>query len=87
MVNHEDQLWSNHIYCCNTKFLKEVVLPLLKYNRKTNPNLDIMYQGLEETLVFVEKLEGNDGNINNLIKQLKSRVIFSGGGNFFHNKK
>jgi hypothetical protein len=84
-VNHSDQNWSNHIYMCNTKFLKDIVLPLLKYNRDTNPSLDVKYQGLEDTLCFPEKINSNI-KINELIGEFKTRHILSGGGNFFHNK-
>ena len=85
-VKNEDQKWSNHIYVCNTIFLKEVILPILKFNRDTNPNLDIRYQGLEDTLCFPEKILNNNNGINEKIVLLKQRVIFSGGGNFYHNK-
>jgi hypothetical protein len=85
-VNSEDQRWSNHIYACNTNFLKEVVLPLLKFNRETNNKLDLRYQGLEDTLSFPETMLGKNSDINILISKMKERVVFSGGGNFYHNK-
>ena len=85
-VNFNHQRWSNHIYACNTKFLKQVILPLLIYNRETNTNLDIQYQGLEETLCFPDKYFGNNYEIDLIINKLKELKIISGGGNFFHNK-
>ena len=85
-VANTDQRWSNHIYACNTKFLKEIIIPILKYNKDTNPNLDIKYQGLEDTLCFPENILNKNDGINEKINILKKRVIFSGGGNFYHNK-
>jgi len=84
-VKNEDQRWSNHIYACNTKFLKKIVLPIIKFHRDINPFLDIKYHGLEETLWFPEKIL-NCNKINKKISILKKRVIFSGGGNFYHNR-
>lgn len=85
-VNNNEQIWSNHIYACNTIFLKEIIIPILKFNRDTNTNLDIKYQGLEDTLCFPENILNTNNEINEKIKLLKKRIIFSGGGNFYHNK-
>jgi len=85
-LNNNDQRWSNHIYACNTEYLKDIIIPLLKFNCEINIDLDIIYQGLEDTLCFPEKIVSKDNNINKLINKLKERVIFSGGGNFYHNK-
>jgi len=82
----DDQNWSNHIHVCNTKYLKEVILPLLRYNRDYNKNLDVKYQGLEDTLIFPDKIPNPNEYIKNLIKLHSKRKIYSGGGNFYHNK-
>ena len=82
-----DQRWSNHIYACNTEFLQKVVVPLLKHSRDNNPKLDRRYQGLEETLIFPEKIPNQTNTIKELINLYNQRHIYSGGGNFFHNKK
>lgn len=86
LVNYLDQHWSNHIHICNIKFLKEVVLPLLKFNIETNIDLDIKYQGLEDVLINPYKYQGKNSYIDELINKLKRRIIIAGGGNFFHNK-
>lgn len=86
MCNNDDQLWSNHIYACNTKFLKEIIVPILKFNCKINPTLDIKYQGLEDTLANINQMLGKDPSIDKLIEEYKKRIILSGGGNFFHKK-
>lgn len=85
-VNYKDQLWSNHIYACNTSYLKEIIIPILKFNYDTNNDLDTSYQGLEDTLCFPENIINKNIHIDSLINKLKERVIFSGGGNFYHNK-
>jgi len=85
VFNNSDQNWSNHIYICNTSFLKDIVVPILKHNVLTNQNLDIRYQGLEETLQNPDKIQFNL-EIHKLINLLKMRTILTGGGNFFHNK-
>lgn len=84
---YQDQFWSNHIYACNTNYLKEIVLPLLIHNRDNNKELDIKYQGLEDTLNFTDKIPNQSERIKELIVKHNMRKIYSGGGNFFHNKK
>lgn len=86
LVNNHDQKWSNHIYAINTTFLKDVVLPILKFNIENNLDIDIMYQGLEEILINTYKYKGQDNKIDKLITELDKRVIIAGGGNFYHNK-
>jgi len=86
VVNNDDQLWSNHIYACNTSFLKNIILPLLKHNKDTNNTLDIKYQGLEDTFNNIDSIRHKDERIQFLIEEYKKRKIYSGGGNFFHNK-
>ena len=83
-----DQYWSNHIYACNTKYLKEIVVPILKHNRDYNNKLDIKYQGLEDTLNLVFNIPALDKNekIIDLIEIHRKRNIYSGGGNFYHFK-
>ena len=82
----QDQMWSNHIHVCNTKYLKEIVIPLLKYNRDHNPKLDVKYQGLEDTLNFTQDIPNPPENIKKLIEEHHKRTIYSGGGNFYHHK-
>jgi len=82
----KDQLWSNHIYACNTEYLQNVVVPLLKHNRDHNEVLDVKYQGLEDTLNFTEQIPNVTAHISDLITKHKMRKIYSGGGNFYHNK-
>ncbi len=86
--NSLDQNWSNHIYGCNTKYLKEIVVPILKHNRDYNKKLDIKYQGLEDTLNLIGNIPELDKNekIIDLIETHKKRNIYSGGGNFYHVK-
>jgi len=88
IFNLIDQSWCNHIYGCNTKYLKEIVVPILKHNRDHNKNLDILYQGLEDTLNFTSNIPDLDKNENiiNLIEIHKKRKTYSGGGNFYHFK-
>jgi len=86
IVDFKDQRWSNHIYVSNTDFLKKVILPLLKFNRDTNQQLDIRYQGLEDTLCYPEKIKGKNEEIDKIIEKFKNLKIISGGGNFFHNR-
>lgn len=86
-VNSDGQLWSNHIYACKTEFLKTVIIPILKFNISNNKNLDVRYQGLEDTLINFRTLKGINPTIDPLISRLESRTVFSGGGNFYHNKK
>jgi len=86
IFNNEDQVWSNHIYACNTNFLKNIIIPLLKHNRDNNFKLDIKYQGLESTLVDIDNIPNKNEYIINLIEEYKKRKIYSGGGNFYHNK-
>jgi hypothetical protein len=86
-VSSKHQKWSNHIYICNIYYLKNVVVPLLLHNKKYNEKLDIKYQGLEDTLNNVNDIPNKDKNIDELIKMHLERQIFTGGGNFFHNKK
>ena len=83
----QDQCWSNHIYACNTNYLKEIVLPLLIHNRDNNKELDIKYQGVEDTLNLTDKIPNQSERIKELIVKHNMRKICSGGGNFFHNKK
>jgi hypothetical protein len=85
-VKYSDQKWSNHIYVCNTEYLKTYIVPLLKYYLENNLVSDIIYQGLEDVLNNPEKLYGIHRELNTLINNFKSRLIFSGGGNFYHNK-
>ena len=84
--NTQDQYWSNHIYACNTKYLKEVVIPLLKHNRDNNKALDVKYQELEDTLNFTDKIPNQTEYIKELIVKHNMRNIYSGGGNFYHKK-
>jgi hypothetical protein len=84
-VSREHQKWSNHIYMCNTSYLKNVVVPLLKYTITNNNNLDIIYQGLEDALNNCNVYSDID-EIKELIILHNKRTIYSGGGNFFHNK-
>jgi hypothetical protein len=86
ICSHNDQHWSNHIYACNTEFLKNTILPLLRFSCHSNPMLDIMYQGLEYTLIHIDELLGKDAMIDQMICNYKNRTVFSGGGNFYHNK-
>jgi hypothetical protein len=86
VFNKDDQLWSNHIYACNTKYLLNVVIPLLKFNRDNNPNLDVKYQGLEDTLNFTDNIPNQNDFIKHVIDLHNKRNIYSGGGNFYHNK-
>lgn len=85
-VDNTHQKWSNHIYGCNTSYLKNIVLPLLKHNKNNNKNLDVRYQGLEDTLNNTEDIPLKNEYIDELINKHKKRVIYSGGGNFYHNK-
>jgi hypothetical protein len=85
-VGYRDQNWSNHIHMCKTSFLKETVIPILQFAKENNKELDVRYQGLEDTLIFPEKIEGKNKEIDKKIMHLRERVIFSGGGNFYHNK-
>jgi len=86
VFNSGDQNWSNHIYACNTSYLENVILPLLRHNRDNNKDLDIRYQGLEDTLNFTDKIPNLNDNIRELINRHDNRKLYSGGGNFFHNK-
>ncbi len=86
-VEAKDQIWSNHIHVCNTKFLKETVLPILKHSRDFNKDIDLVYQGLEDTLNRTEDIPKRAEEVNKCIEIFKKRLVFSGGGNFFHNKK
>jgi hypothetical protein len=85
-VGYRDQNWSNHIYMCNTSFLRDTVLPLLSFAKETNKMLDVRYQGLEDTLNFPERIERKDCEIDKKISTLRQRVVLSGGGDFYHNK-
>jgi hypothetical protein len=86
-VNHNHQKWSNHIYICNTHYLKNVIIPLLIHNKNYNQKLDVKYQGLEDTLNNINDIPNKNNIINELISLYLKRQIFTGGGNFFHNKK
>ena len=83
----QDQKWSNHIYACNTNYLKEIIVHLLKHNRDNNKELNIKYQGLEDTLNYTDKIPNQNEYIKKLINKYNMRNVYSGGGNFFHNKK
>ena len=82
----QDQYWSNHIYACNTNYLKEIVIPILIHNRDNNKALDVKYQGLEDTLNFTDKIPNQNKYIKELIVKHNTREIYSGGGNFYHKK-
>lgn len=81
----QDQYWSNHIYACNITYLEEVIIPLLIHNRDNNSQLDLRYQGLEDTLNFTDKIPCVSEHIRKLIDEHKKRKVYSGGGNFYHN--
>ena len=51
----KNKFWLNHVYACNTTYLKELVILLLKHNRDNSKVLDVKYQGLEDTLNFTDK--------------------------------
>ena len=87
IFDKEDQRWSNHIYACNTEYLQKVIVPLLKHSRDNNPKLDRRYQGLEDTLMFPENIPNQNDMIKELISLHNQRHIYSGGGNFFHNRR
>ena len=87
VFDKEDQRWSNHIYACNTEYLQKVIVPILKHNRDNNPKLDRKYQGLEDTLINAGGIPKQTDVIKELIALHNKRKFYSGGGNFFHNRR
>ena len=87
VFDKEDQRWSNHIYACNTEYLQKVIVPLVKHNRDNNPKLDRKYQGLEDTLINAGGIPKQTDVIKELIALHNKRHFYSGGGNFFHNRR
>ncbi len=78
-----DQVWSNHIYIASIKYLKNIIIPILKYNRI---NINPIRGGVEKTLVFFKDLIGKNKDIDKLLEIYGKSKVISGGGNFYHNK-
>jgi hypothetical protein len=43
-----------HIHICNTKYLKDVIIPILKFNLETNKDLDMSWIKEEERLQNIQ---------------------------------
>lgn len=76
----EHQNWSNNIFLCKTSYLKNIVIPLIKYFVNENDK----YSGLEDVLTNYKKYIGNDKNLNKLIENFANTKIASGEGLFTH---
>ena len=81
----QDQRWSNHIYACNMSYMQEVIVPLLLHSRDNNRQLELRYQGLEDTLNFTDQIPCVSEHMRKQIEEHKKRKVYSGGGNFYHN--
>lgn len=76
----EHQNWSNNIFICKTSYLKNIVIPLIKYFVNKNDK----YSGLEDALKKYKKHIGKDKNLNKLIERYVNTKIASAEGLFTH---
>lgn len=76
----EHQNWSNNIFLCKISYLKNIVIPLIKYFVNENDK----YSGLEDVLTNYKKYIGYDKNLNKLIDNFNNTKIASAEGLFTH---
>ncbi len=80
-TNLNQQRWSNNIFIAKTSYLKNVVLPLLKFSQ--NYSID-KYSGLEYILIMYKRYLGKDPNLDNIINLFDRTRIVGGEGLFTH---
>jgi hypothetical protein len=77
-INH--QKWSNNIYIAKTSYLKNVIIPLIKFVENNNNK----YTGLEDILINYKNYLGKDLNFDNIINLYDKIRIGAGEGLFTH---
>ena len=78
-VTLEHQRWSNNIFICKTKYIKDVILPLIKININCNK-----YTGLEDILINYNNYLGKNKEIDDIITKYSKLVLAAGEGLFMH---
>ena len=76
----EHQKWSNNIFIAKTKYLRDIVLPLLKKFIDNNNR----YTGLEDILINYNKYLGHDIDFDNIINLYDKTKLAGGEGLFTH---
>jgi hypothetical protein len=83
ITNLQHQRWSNNVFIAKTSYLKENILPLLKYFIEDNNK----YTGLENILINYKNYIGKNRDIDNIINKYSNTKIAGGEGLFMHRDK
>lgn len=77
-LNH--QKWSNNIFIAKTSYLKNIIIPLIKFVENNNNK----YTGLEDILVNYKNYLGKNLDLDNIINMYNKLRICAGEGLFTH---
>lgn len=78
------QLWSNNVFIAKTTYLKDYILPFLKYCIEEDNN---KYSSLEIILINYKKYIGKNTVLDNIIENYSNIKIAGGEGLFMHKDK